>query len=102
MCSALLMSQLGQKATSGPGNATSVVPPGPDIADRAGHVGFVPIPEVAPPFDQRAGVRPGLGVKLGSGRQGQVEFAMRWLVKAQPENTQDFTCLLYTSPSPRD
>jgi hypothetical protein len=34
---------MGQKATSRPGNATSVAPPGPDIADRAGHVGFVPI-----------------------------------------------------------
>jgi hypothetical protein len=52
---------------------------------------FGAIPEVAPPFDQRAGVRPGLGVKLGSGRQGQVEFAMRRLVKTQPEHTRDFT-----------
>jgi hypothetical protein len=51
----------------------------------------VPIPEVATPFDQRAGVSPGLDVKLGPGRQGRVEFAMRRLVKAQPKNAQDFT-----------
>jgi hypothetical protein len=38
---------LGQKATSGPGNATSVVPLEPDITDRAGHVGFVPIAHTA-------------------------------------------------------
>ena len=71
---------------------TSGLPRLADILRVSRHVSKVPIPEVAPPpFDQRAGVRPGLGVKLGSGRQGQVEFAMRRLVKAQPENTQDFT-----------
>src|SRR5450631_1801542 len=37
------------------------------------------------------GRSPGLDVKLGPGRQGRVEFAMRRLVKAQPKNAQDFT-----------
>lgn len=35
-------SDVGQKATSGSGNATAIVSPGPDVADRAGHVGFGP------------------------------------------------------------
>jgi hypothetical protein len=41
------MSETGQKATLGTGNATSVVPPGPDIAGQAGHVGFVPTCDIA-------------------------------------------------------
>src|SRR5258708_35922778 len=37
------------------------------------------------------GRSPSLDVKLGPGRQGRVEFAVRRLVKAQPKNAQDFT-----------
>src|ERR1039457_3003140 len=94
------MSVLGQSLPKWVIRATSAFLPIATKQRTSEHVRFVPIPEVAPPFDQRAGVRPGLGVKLGSGRQGQVEFAMRRLVKAQPENTQDFTGRFEWEPQP--
>src|SRR6202043_3928546 len=41
------MSEMGQQRTCRPRNPTSVLPPRPDIADQAGHVGFVPRHKVA-------------------------------------------------------
>jgi hypothetical protein len=40
-----MMSELGQQRTCRPRNPTSVLPPRPDIADQAGHVGLVPFPD---------------------------------------------------------
>jgi hypothetical protein len=40
------MSAWGQQRICRPRNPTSVLPPRPDIADQAGHVGLVPIPGI--------------------------------------------------------
>jgi hypothetical protein len=51
---------------------------------------YLPVAEVAKPFDQRTGVRPGLDRKRGPVGKGGSNLMQR-PVKAQPKIAQDFT-----------